>query len=119
MNPTTAAEVMVHERMTDCKGVPVYRVDMKTKSNRGVGSRGRCVECNRITNNFCILCKKWLCDPQLAANRGMQSDDPKYITITFDDGTVTGSVNKICAVFSCWHKSHQTALNADGALARA
>ncbi len=69
INPTTAAEITVHERMADCKGVPIYRVDMKTKNNRAAGSRGSCVECSRITNIFCILCKKWLCDPQLAANR--------------------------------------------------
>jgi hypothetical protein len=65
--------------------VPVYRVDMKTKSNKGTGSRGYCVECNRLTNVFCIVCKKWLCDPQLAANRDtlgnkllVTNDDPKY-----------------------------------------
>ncbi len=30
IHPTTAAEIIVHEHMADCK-VPVYRVDMKTK----------------------------------------------------------------------------------------
>jgi hypothetical protein len=42
---------------------------------------------------FCIVCKKWLCDPQLAANRSdsekLATDDPKYITISFDDGKMT------------------------------
>jgi len=116
---TTAAEKTLHQRMIECKGVPVYRVDAKTKSNRVAGSRGRCVECNHITNVFCILCKKWLCDPHLAANRSTQwRDDPKYITITFDDGKLNGKEKRICAIYSCWHKSHRAALEADGALAR-
>ncbi len=119
IHPTTTAEIAVHERMADCTGVPVYRVDMKTKSNRVAGSRGRCVECSHIMNFFCILCKKWLCDPQLAANCSiMQSDDPKYVTITFDDGKLSGKEKRICAIYSCWHKSHHAALEADGALAR-
>jgi hypothetical protein len=102
----TAAEITLHERLIECKGVPVYRVDLKTKSNRAAASRGLCVECSRITNFFCILCKKCLCNPQLAVNHSMQShDDIKYITIMFDDGKLNGEEKRICAICSCWHKS--------------
>jgi hypothetical protein len=111
----------VYQRMIQCKGVPVFRVDMKTKSRRGNGSRGKCVECHWATNIFCIICKKWLCDPQLAANRTDDdhpaSDDPKYITITFDDDNMTGKINTICAIYLCWQRSHQASLEPDGALA--
>jgi hypothetical protein len=93
INPTRPEQMLVYQRMMECKGVPVFRVDTKTKSRRGNGSRGLCVECHRSTNMFCIVCKKWLCDPQLAANRSdsekLATDDPKYITISFDDGKMT------------------------------
>jgi hypothetical protein len=118
------SEILVHAHMKECTGVPVYRVDMITKSKKGAGSRGRCAECNRLTNVFCIICKKWLCDPQLAGNRdtlGTKSvihNDPKYIKIVFDDGAVSGKEEAICAVFSCWHKSHQATLEENGALER-
>jgi hypothetical protein len=118
IHPTTTAEIAVHEHMADCTGFPVCRVDMKTKNNRAAGSRGHCVECSHIMNIFCILCKKWLCDPQLAASRSMQSDDPKYIKITFDDGKLSGKEKRICTIYSCWHKSYPAALEANGALAR-
>jgi hypothetical protein len=124
-NTAKPSEILVHTRMKECIGVPVYRVDMKTKSNKDTGSRGHCVECNRLTNVFCIICKKWLCDPQLAANRDtlgnkllVTNDDPKYIKIVFDDGVISGKEEAICAVFSCWHKSHQAALEENGALER-
>jgi hypothetical protein len=91
--------------MKECKGVPVFRVDMKKKSRRGNGSRGKCVECHRATNIFCIICKKWLCDPQLAAyrtdNDHSASNDPKYITISFDDDMTNRKENAICGIFSC------------------
>jgi hypothetical protein len=71
-----------------------------------------------MTNIFCIVCKKWLCDPQLAANRGSAvSEDPKYIKINLD-GALSGMETSICAIFSCWHKAHQAALEEDGALER-
>ncbi len=124
---TKPAEAILHARMRDCSGVPVYRVDPKAKSNKGSGSRGHCAECNRLTNYFCIVCKKWLCDPQLAANRpkalgsnGKQgwvnNNDPKFIKIMFDDGVISGKEVAICAVFSCWRKAHQDSLEANGAL---
>ncbi len=83
--------------------MPVYRVDMKTKSNKGAGSRGHCVECNHLTNLFCIIYKKWLCNPQLAANQNMlgskldaDANDYKYIKIEFDDGAISGKEETIC-----------------------
>ncbi len=125
-DPTTFQDLSVHERMRNCLGVPVYRVDMKTKDNKGRGSRSNCAECGRITNTFCIKCKTWLCNPQLAANRGSDKEnsvglnemDPKFIMIQFDDGRTIEKKETICAIFSCWHKFHQAALEADGALAR-
>jgi hypothetical protein len=39
-NPNTAAQIAVHECMVGCKGLPIYRVDMQTKSNKAAGSRG-------------------------------------------------------------------------------
>ena len=121
-NPTNISEEIVHSRMKACTGVPVYRVDLKTKGNRGIGSRGRCAECNMQTNTFCIVCKRWLCDPQLAANRANHdyNDDPKFIKINFQDGALgdDAEANTICAIFSCWHKAHRAALEADGALER-
>jgi len=73
-----------------------------------------------LTNNFCIVCKKWLCDQQLPANRviNTDNDDPKLIKITLDDGMISGRTKTICGIFSCWHKTHQVALEADGALKR-
>ncbi len=99
-------------------GVPVYRVDLRKKSNKGAGSRGCCAECNKLTNIFYIVSERRLCDPQLAANQSQEdSDDPKFIKITFHDGEVRDAdTNTICAVFSCWRKAHQAALEADGAL---
>jgi len=129
--PTNPTESLLHARVKECIGVPIYRVDPKTKSNKGPGSRGHCTECQRQTNYFCIICKKWLCDPQLAASRpkaldkngeecrkvsGM--DDPKFIQISFDDRVRFGKKDPVCAVFSCWHKAHQTALEANGAFER-
>jgi hypothetical protein len=53
-----------------------------------------------MTNVFCIVCKKWLCDPQLAANRGLgTSEDPKYVKINFGDGALSGAETSICAIF--------------------
>jgi hypothetical protein len=116
-NPQSSAEAVVHSRMRECRGVPVYRVNPETKNIKGAGSRGHCAECNKITNLFCIICKRWLCDPHLAANRGMNGggDDPKFIKITLDDGKQSGKEATICAVYSCWHKAHQEALAVDGA----
>lgn len=71
IDPPKPTEVQVLQCMAKCNGVPVYRVNMVTKSNKGFGSQSRCVEC-RLTNIFCFICKKWLCDPQLPAN---YSDD--------------------------------------------
>jgi hypothetical protein len=60
------------------------------------------------TNTFCIVCKRWLSDPQLAANRAKHdhNDDQKLIKITFQDGVFGDDTeaNTICAIFSCWHK---------------
>jgi hypothetical protein len=117
-NPANSAEAAVHMRMKNCKGVPIYRVDPETKDNKGRGSRGRCVECTSLTNVYCISCRKWLCDPRLAAKRtdsSNNSGDPKYIKISFDDGMKRDS---ICGIFSCWHKSHHAALDFEGALNR-
>jgi hypothetical protein len=119
----THGEVEVFERMKTCSGVPVYRVCPKTKDYRGEGATGYCTECNRRTNTFCIVCKKWLCNTQLAANRGPQHIGSKLNhhdpSITFDDGKLTGKPQQICAIYSCWHKSHQACLEADGAVVRA
>ncbi len=101
--PTASEQLLAYQGMIECKGVPVFRVDTKTKSRRGNGSRGLCVECHRSTNMFCIVCKKWLCDPQLAANRSdsekLATDDPKYITISFDDGKMTEKKRDLCHIF--------------------
>ncbi len=56
-NPRNYAEEIVHSRMKSCTGVPVYRVDIKTKSNKGNGSRGCCTECNMQTNTFALFAK--------------------------------------------------------------
>jgi hypothetical protein len=70
-----------------------------------------------LTNNFCITCKKWLCDQQLpancSANNNCFDDHPRYIKVTFVDGILIGSPKTICG-----HKAHQVALEADGALKR-
>jgi len=66
--PTASEQLLAYQGMIECKGVPVFRVDLKTKSRRGNGSRGKGVECHMAINIFCIVCKKWLCDPQLVAN---------------------------------------------------
>ncbi len=84
-----------------------------------------------VTNFFCMICKKWLCDPQLATNHpkalendgegwvnGSGTDDPKFIQVAFNDGTLSGKKDAICTVFSCWHKAHQAVLEANGALER-
>jgi hypothetical protein len=51
------------------------------------------VECHMAINIFCIVCKKWLCDPQLVANCSdndqIATNNPRYITISFDDGKMT------------------------------
>ncbi len=109
--------------MKKCAGVPVFRVCQKAKDYRGVGATGYCVEGNQRTNTFCIIYKKWLCNIQLVVNQSMQQkegsklnkQDPKYVLITFDDGKVTGKRQQICAIYSCWHKSHQACLETDGA----
>jgi hypothetical protein len=66
------------------------------------GSRGCCAEYNMIPNIFCIVCKKWLCDPQSAANQALTvSEDNECIEIKFYDGALTGTETSICAIFSC------------------
>ena len=55
-NPRNDIEEIIHSQMKSCTGVPVYRVDIKTKSNKGSGSRGCCAECNMQTDTFCIDC---------------------------------------------------------------
>ncbi len=118
--PKIPAEVAVHNRMRLYTGVPLSRVSTVTKSRKDAWSRGSCAECGMLTNNFCIVCKKWLCDQQLPANRAMNnnSDDPKYVKISLDDGVISGTTKTICGIFSCWHKAHQAALEADGAFKR-
>ncbi len=117
--PTEPSKVMAFECMLKCNGVPVYRVNMESKSNKGVGSQSRCVACGMLTNIFCIVCKKWLYNPQSTANRSDgNSDDPRYIKIRFDNQGVTGKTESICTIYSCWHKLHQVALEAGGALSR-
>jgi hypothetical protein len=50
--PSNPAEGLLHARTKECIGVPVYRVDPKTKGNKAAGSRGHCVECHRLTPLF-------------------------------------------------------------------
>jgi len=118
--PKLPAEIAVHNRMRLCTGVPLSRVSIVTKNRKDAGCRGSCAKCRMLTNNFCIVCKKWLCDQQLPANRDLNkdNDDPKFIKITLDDGMISGRTKTICGIFSCWHKTHQVALEADGALKR-
>jgi len=119
-------EVEVITRMKSCGGVLVYRVYRHTKHYIGEGATEYCIECNQKTNTFCIVCKKWLCNTQLAANQGpphkgnseLNQHDPKFISITFNYGKFTGKPQKICAIYSCWHKSLQASLEAGGAVVR-
>jgi hypothetical protein len=116
----------VHNRMKHCRGIPVFRVNPKTKERRGEGAQGYCVECKRRTNVFCINCKKWLCNVQLPVNRTTEetecSDanmiDSRYVSITFENEKITGKKQNICAIYSCWHKSHQACLEKEGVLVR-
>jgi hypothetical protein len=59
----------------------------------------------------------------LAANRSQKNggNEPKFIEIFCTDGNSSEckDLNAICAIFSCWHKAHQAALEEDGALERA
>jgi hypothetical protein len=77
------------------RGSSFQSLCFKTKDGKGDGARGCCVECGRKTNTFCIVCKKWLCNIQLPVNRpGVKEvkenmDEPKFILLTFDDGTFT------------------------------
>jgi hypothetical protein len=43
-------------------------------------------------------------------------EDPKFISLTFDGGVLSGKLQKICPIYSCWHKSHQACLEIDGAV---
>jgi hypothetical protein len=65
---------------------------------------GHCTEYNKQTNTFCIVCKRWLFDPQLAANQAKNENgnDPELIKISFQDGATCddGEANTICAMFS-------------------
>jgi len=122
--PTTlnGLEVSVHERMNTCTGILVSRVDPVTKELKGPGSRGYCAECHRLTNNFCINCRRWLCSPHLAANREnsknpVRVDAPRFIKFKFE-GNDHVKGEEICGIFSCWHKGHQKALEKDGAYQR-
>ena len=49
------------ERTKQCSGVPVFRIGNDGKKN-GPGSRGRCCHCGSQTHNYCLLCKRWLCN---------------------------------------------------------
>lgn len=114
----TGVTVTVHNRMRKCVGSPIYRVNPSSKDREGAGSRSNCVECSRLTNVFCIGCRKWLCSPQFPVNRGSKNkDDPKYIKLLFE-GSDYVEKEEICGYYSCWHKSHRAALEAEGALAR-
>ncbi len=39
--PTASEQLLAYQGMIECKGVPVFRVDLKTKSRQGNGSRGK------------------------------------------------------------------------------
>jgi len=95
-------------------------VNSTTKSPKGAGSCNNCAEYHKITNFFSIGCRKWLCSPQLAANRDVdnrEQSDPPYFSISFK-ATDHTKKEELCAVFSCYHKSHEAAWIADGAFAR-
>jgi hypothetical protein len=94
----------VHAYM-GCRGVPVYRVDTKTKCNKDVSSRGRYIRCNCMTNLFCIICKNgcvilnW---QQITFDKkriGVNEDDPKVIRMSFDDGKVNEKEDTFVASF--------------------
>jgi hypothetical protein len=48
--------------------------------------------------------------------KGSKIGDPKFINIKFDDGSLSGKEDYICAIYSCWHKAHQGSLEANGAV---
>lgn len=116
----TGLDMETHVRARECTGIPVYRVSPVSKDSKGAGARNSCSECKRLTNIYCIGCRRWFCSPQLPANRedGKDgTDDPRYFKIAHK-GINNGKDEEICAVFSCWHKGHQAALDLDGSFAR-
>jgi len=116
----TGLDMETHVRAKECTGIPIYRVSPASKDAKGAGARNSCSECSRLTNIFCITCRRWFCSPQLPANREdgkSGTDDPKYIKIAHK-GINGKKDEEMCAVFSCWHKGHQTALDEDGAFSR-
>jgi hypothetical protein len=44
--------------------------------------------------------------------------DSRYVSITFENEKITGKKQNICAIYSCWHKSHQACLEKEGVLVR-
>lgn len=113
----TGLEMETHVRAKECTGITTYRVSPVSKDAKGAGARNSCSEFSRLTNIFCISCRRWFCSPQLPANREdgkSGTDDPKYIK-TVHKGINGKKDEEMCAVFSCWHKRHQTALDEDGA----
>jgi hypothetical protein len=114
-------EAHVHAR--ECTGLPAYRVNPKTKNHKGAGSRSNCSECHKITNFYCLRCRRWLCSPQLATNRNLENngknvkDAPKFFKISFK-GKKHVKDEGICAIYSCWHKAHEEGLKTEGEFAR-
>jgi hypothetical protein len=77
-----------HVRARECTGLPAYRVNPKTKNPKGADSRSNCAECHKITNFYCLQCRRWLCSPQLATNRNLKEErkgkvDPNFFKISF------------------------------------
>ena len=116
------SELEFHERQAYCTGNPLYRVSFDTKNPKGAGSRGTCAICNKISNVWCMGCHRFLCNIGLPANRSesiMIGDDPKYITLEYErEGENGKEIINVCGFYSCWHKGHQAALDAEGATER-
>ncbi len=56
-------EMEAHVRARECNGRPAYRVNPATKDTKGAGARSNCAECHKITNFYCLGCRRWLCSP--------------------------------------------------------
>jgi hypothetical protein len=48
------------DRLKRCTGHHVHRLT-ESFEERGAGAEGTCAHCNKRTNDYCILCKRWLC----------------------------------------------------------
>ena len=94
---------LVVERSKQCAGMAVWCIGSDGTPN-GKGSRGSCAYCGHPTHNFCLLCKRWLCDSP--SDTALKKPDWKS-HIIINPGGDTPSIHCRASCFLLEHRKAQ------------